>query len=593
MFLTAIHKWVLRLTSTITFLVSLFVVGLLIYRFGYPQSASSLVEISNGFGDLLLIQWFCVTFQLVFGNISTERKKSLFQTLSYISFTIVTGALFVIQFKLLAVDNFLKFLTSDWSVIFVLLLISVLELSRAVTNILGKRTNPAMIIAVSFAFVIFAGSLLLGLPNCSYDGLAYIDSLFVSASAVCVTGLTTIDISSSLTFTGQIVLLLLIQAGGLGIMTLTSFFGLFFSGGSFSNQLVVQDLINSDKMNGLLRYALRIIIVTLIVEGVGALLIYLSMVNNSALSHGDAIFFSIFHSISAFCNAGFSTLHGNLYDPVVGDISSVIWTISWLIIFGGIGFPIFNNFIRTIGLKLRNYVRVIFGKRRLVHKHLWELNTFIVVRMTAILLVCGWVFFLFVEWQGVLGEYDFWGKLSQGFLMSVTPRTAGFNGVNVSSMLPASIFMTIILMWIGGAPQSTAGGIKVTTFYLALKNILSTSGVYDRVEVKGREIPQSSIRRALGVIFASLLVISVSITIIALQEPRVDLGKIIFEVFSAIGTVGMSMGITSQLSSGSKLVLILLMFIGRVGIVSLILSFVKRNGTPRHYRLPQENILIN
>lgn len=593
MIFSQLKKWTLKLIEGTTFVVSSAVILLVVYKFGYPQTNHSHELIRKAFDALLIVQWVGITMRLVLnGSVGASATKG-FKTILYVLFSTVTLALLVLQFKLLQPDNFLKTLTSQWAVIVVSMIIAIVELSRIITTVLGKKTNPAMILAVSFAVVIFIGSLLLGLPNCAVRELSYIDSLFVSASAVCVTGLTPIDVASTLTMTGQIVLLALIQVGGLGIMTLTSFFGLFFVNGSFANQIVVKDLLSSDKMNGLLKYALRIIIVAFTVEAAGALMIYLSMIANTPMEHGEALFFSVFHAVSAFCNAGFSTLSGNLYDPAVRDITSVIWIISWLVIFGGIGFPIFNNLIQTIGHKIGNLFRKMVGMRMKVRKHLWKLNTYIVVKTTVILLAFGWGFFLIVEWNNALAQYSFFDKLAQGFLMAVTPRTAGFNGVDISTMMPASIFVTMILMWIGGAPQSTAGGIKVTTFYLALRNVLSTSPMHERIEVKGREIPQTSVRRALGVIFASLVVIAVSIVALSIIEPTIDLMKLCFEVVSAIGTVGMSNGVTPQLSTASKAIVIALMFIGRVGIVSILLTFLKNTTKTKHYKLPEENILIN
>lgn len=594
MFLGKLKKIALRLLSLTSFLVGLSVILLLVYRYGYPQTQSSNLLIVKSFDILLFIQWVSLTIRWFLSGGQADSLGKVTKSIVYTIFTAITVALFALQYGWLHSDNFLKVLTSQWAIISISLLIAILELSRVITGMLGKNTNPAMMLAISFAFMIFVGSLLLGLPNCSVGGgLNYIDSLFVAASAVCVTGLTTIDISTTLTTTGQIVLLFLIQIGGLGIMTLTSFFGLFFANGSFANQIAVRDLLSSDKMTNLLRYALKIVIVTLTVEAIGALLIYLSMVNNSTMGHGDAAFFAIFHAVSAFCNAGFSTLSGNLYDPAVRNITSVIWVISWLVIFGGIGFPIFNNLLQTFGFKIRNVIRRILGLRKRVRKHLVQLNTYIVIKTTTILLAFGWGFFLIFEWNNALAQYGFLDKLAQGFLMAVTPRTAGFNGVDIGSMLPASIFVSIILMWIGGAPQSTAGGIKVTTIYLAFRNVLSNSPTHEHIESKGREIPSSSVRRAFAVILSSLIVISIAIIVLSLLEPSIELSKIIFEVFSAIGTVGLSIGITPELGTASKIVVITLMFIGRVGVMSILMSFIKRNAKPKLYSLPEENILIN
>lgn len=593
MFKTLRH-WFSRLLSVFALILSLISLLLIVYDFGFPQSPATRLHINDYYNTLLIATWFVYTFRMLISSESPGGHARIGgRVVIYTLFTIITLSLLSVRYHILTIDNFLGLITGSWSVMVMLTLMSAIEISRAVTNLMGRRTNPAVVIAFSFATIIFIGSLLLTLPNCTHGSLSYIDSLFISTSAVCVTGLTPVDISATFTPTGFVILLILIQIGGLGIMTLTSFFGLFFTGQSFAGQLAVRDLVSSDNMTGLLRFLLRIIIVTLSVEATGALLIYLSIVGDATMVHSDALFFSIFHAISAFCNAGFSTLSGNLYDPAIRSVQGAIWVISWLIIFGSLGFPVFSNFLKIAGHRIRNTARLLIGRRAIVTPHLWQLNSFIVVRTTAILVVVGWGLLTAIEWNGALAQYSFSDKLTQGFLMAVTPRTAGFNGVNMNSMLPASLLITMVLMWIGGAPQSTAGGIKVTTFYLAMRNIVAGLGMHDRIETKGREIPSSSVRRALGVIVASVIVILTATVVMSLLEPTIDAFKLLFEVISALGTVGLSLGVTPELSTASKVIDILLMFVGRIGIVSMLAIFIKRRISAKPYSLPQENILIS
>ncbi|MEG2755591.1 MAG: potassium transporter TrkG [Mucinivorans sp.] len=587
-----IRKWLLWLIETVLFILSLSVPFLVVYEFGFPVQGWQQENIHTAYSHILVILWVVSTLKLIFKKWDTAEHSSIYRTIFYVVFTTVSLLILSLEYGILQDDSFIGFLTGRWSIITLLLTVSFGELSRGITSMLGRRTNPAVLLASSFAFIIFLGSLLLQLPEATVNGISYIDSLFVSSSAVCVTGLTPIDCSTTLTTTGYVILLMLIQVGGLGIMTITSFFGLFFmNSSSFAGQIVVSDLLSSKNMGSLMRTLLKIIIITLSVEALGALFIYLSIIDSGTImSNSEVLFFAIFHAISAFCNAGFSTLQGNLADHAIRNINGVMWVVSWLIIFGGIGFPIFSNLLHVAMHKIRNFFRELFHLRKIVRARLWSLNTYIVLRTTGVLLLLSWGAMLALEWNNTLAQYDIPGKLSQGFLMAVTPRTAGFNGVDISQMLPGSILLTMILMWIGGAPQSTAGGIKVTTFYLTLRNIFTTGSP---IEVHRREIPDSSVRRALGVITASLAIIFIATLTLTMLEPTMDILSLAFEVISAIGTVGLTVGITPHLSEASKIVIILLMFIGRIGIVGLFALFIRRNKGIKSYSYPQENILIN
>lgn len=475
-----------------------------------------------------------------------------------------------------------------------LLIVSFLELARAVSGLLTRRVNPSSILAGSFLLIILVGSGLLMLPNCTYRGISYVDSLFTATSAVCVTGLSSVSVADTFTTTGQTVILILIQIGGLGIMTITSFFSLFFMGQtSLKSQLQLGDLFSSDKMGGLGRTLVKIIAVTLSVEALGAVLLY-GVVDGlpGFETSGRTLFFSIFHSVSAFCNAGFSTLPGNLYDPAVRHLWEVPMIISWLVIFGGIGFPIFSNILSVVGRKLKNLLRFLRRRPPVRYPHQLSLNSYIVLRTTVILILGSWVYMLAAEWNHSLAEFSFVEKLSQGFLAAVTPRTAGFNGVDMNRMLPATLILTMVLMWIGGAPQSTAGGIKVTTFYLMFRNVVATLRGTSTIHVHKREIPANSVRRAFAVVGASLGILVVGVMLLVLLEPGVEVSKLAFEAVAALGTAGLSLGITPELGTGAKLVLIVMMFAGRVGIIGVLMAVVRPQPS-QPYSYPHDDILIN
>ncbi len=568
---------------------------LIIYHLGFTLSVESVVAISGAYRTLLIVIWLLVAFLYMVGR-SDDRGKERRQWLSLSAFSIFSFIVAIVFFErqgIVASDGFVGVMTSNVVVMLTLLSVSVLEISKWVTSFLGKKTSPPMLLASSFLFLIAIGSLLLMLPRSSDGTLEYIDALFLSTSAVCVTGLSPIDISETLTTTGQVVLLILIQIGGLGVMTITSFFGLFFSSSrKFSGQMVVGDLLSTSKMNELLRTLASIVIVTLSIEGIGALLLYGSVMETGAFTPSEGIFFAIFHSISAFCNGGFSTLSGNLADPVLAELNTVRWVISALLIFGGIGFPIFANFLRLAGHKISNLARRAWGVRPQIQPRIWKLNSYIVVRMTIFLLLFGWIAFMALEWNSSLSGMTLSEKLSHSFLMSATPRTAGFNSVDIARMVPASLVLTMVFMWIGGAPQSTAGGVKVTTVYLAFRNIVAALRGGE-ITARYRTIPSSSVQRAFGVILLWFTVLFISLFALTILESDLSVSALLFEVISSLSTVGLSMGITGELGVYSKAIIIVVMFIGRVGLLSVLLLFMRPHTTKgSNFKYPAEDILI-
>lgn len=599
-FLRHIQRWVLRLVGFLILLISIFAPLGVVYMFGFPQTGESLRWLEAGYQGLLILMWVALTVRVLLGDTSEDdntRLNKRNRTIligAYVALTLIAVFNLALRHRWLAADAFLDTVSAPWLIIATLLVVSGLELAKAMSGILSRRVNPSTILAGSFLLIILIGSGLLMLPNCTHHGIPYVDSLFTAASAVCVTGLNTVGTAETFTTTGQVVILILIQIGGLGVMTITSFFALFFMGQtSLKSQLQLGDLLSSNKMGGLGKTLIKIIAVTLSIEAFGALLLYGVVEGESGFtSGGHTLFFSIFHSVSAFCNAGFSTLPGNLYDPAVRHLWGVPAIISWLIIFGGIGFPIFSNFLSIVGRAVRNTVRWLARRPLERRPRQWSLNSYIVLKTTAVLLVGTWAYMLVAEWNHSLSEFSFMGKLSQGFLAAVTPRTAGFSGVDMHRMLPTTLILTTVLMWIGGAPQSTAGGVKVTTFYLAVRNVVSTVRGNRSIEVHKREIPAGSVRRAFAVIGVSLGILVVAITLLTFLEPGMSVSSLAFEAVSALGTVGLGLGTTAELGTASKVVIVALMFVGRVGIMGMIMAMVKPQ-PPKPYSYPQEDILIN
>ena len=472
---------------------------------------------------------------------------------------------------------------------------SALTLSYGIMRSIGRRTNPSLLLSGSFLVFIFIGSLLLMLPNSTYAGIDYIDALFVSTSAVCITGLTPVDISVHFTPMGIAILAILIQIGGLGVMTFTSFFALFFSGNtSIYNQLLLRDMIYSKSMNALVPTLLYILGFTIVVELIGAFFIYLSIAGTLGPTPNDEIVFALFHSLSSFCNAGFSTLPDGMANPLLlhGNIS-IYWITSLLIIAGSIGFPILVNFKDAVFGYLRRRWRRLRHRSvgsRIVHSY--NMNTKIVLVTFFALFVAGAVGFGLLENDNSLRGMSAIEKITQSVFNSATPRSAGFSSVNPAGFLNVTIVMVLFLMWIGGASQSTGGGIKVNTFAAIILNLRSIITGRHKVVAFKRTIATFSIRRANAVVALSILSYTFYSVTLLILEPEIPARALLFEASSALFTVGSSLGATSQLGAASEALLCTAMFLGRVGMISLLAGIAGRHHDST-VSFPADSIIIN
>ena len=531
------------------------------------------------------------------------KRKSAFSFLGWIINGLLMLTLIPIIVEFFKIDHnigLISILGNREAHLLILFLIALIELSNTVITSMGRKTNPALAMAVSFMFIILAGSGLLLMPRCIQPGvhLSWIDSLFTATSAVCVTGLTTIDVPSTFTSFGQMVIIMLIQVGGLGIMTITSFFALFFmSNTSIYSQMLVRDMVSSKSLASLWSTLLNIFGFTAALELAGAVCIFLNIHGTIGLDLRHELFFSVFHSVSAFCNAGFSNYPDGMSAPelMVGGHCWLYVILSLLIILGGIGYPVLVNMKAVVTKRARLIWRWLRGRRyaSLSIPNLYDLNTKIVLKTTAVLIVSGTVLIAFFEWDNTFAGMQTHEKLTQAFFNAVSPRTAGFISVNLNSMCLQSIFIYTLLMWIGGASQSTAGGVKVNAFAVAILNIRSILRGSDRVEFAGREVSTDSIRRANAAVIVSVVVLSFFVFLVTLTDPDLPLKAIAFECVSAFATVGSSLGITSQLQDASKVLLVVLMFIGRVGVVTLAQGLLKQYKNQNYYKLPQDNITIS
>jgi trk system potassium uptake protein len=465
-----------------------------------------------------------------------------------------------------------------------------LRLLILVRHIYDIYFNPAIVFVGSFVILALTGAFLLMLPSATNEGISFTNAIFTATSAVCVTGLAVVDTGKDFTVIGQSIILVLIQLGGIGILTFTSFFAFFFRGGSsFKEGLNTKDFIATEGLKDVFRAALNVVVFTIGVEIVGAIFIYSSILNNNGIT--NKFFFSIFHSISAFCNAGFSILSAGLYDENIRYHYFFQWIIMILIIFGGLGHNIVFNFYQY----LKTYVLEFFNSKG-VHKdvRIITLNTKIVIYTTIILLVSGWIFLFISEYNNTLLAHNtMFGKITNAAFSSVTPRTAGFNVIDFTQMTVPSLLFIIFLMWIGASPASTGGGVKTSTFALATLNIFAIARGKNRIQLFGRRITSESTSRAFAILCISLIIIGTSIMALLILEPKdTPLLTVAFECFSAYSTVGLSLNFTPTLSEPSKYVIIATMFIGRIGMLNLMIGLL-RQINHQFYEYPRENILIN
>ncbi len=571
-----------RVLRHLPFLFTLLGVLAVFYDFGFNQSDEIQQFLDLYYILLLSIQCIFLVLRYFFFHHKKALKVAVFDVFLSILLVLTLPAL-------LKVYEFQLFTTQLW-LTFVFLVIFIRELSAERIEFKRRYVNPAQLFMFSFMAVILVGAYALMFPNATIHGISFIDALFTSASAVCVTGLTVVDTGTFFTPMGQTTIMILIQLGGLGIMTFTSYFSYFFTGqSSYENQLLIQEMTSSDKISDVFSTLKRVIVLTFTIEIIGAFFIYFSLNPTVLPGFGDRVFFSIFHSVSGFCNAGFSTLTNNFYELDYRFNYPLHLTLAFLIIIGGIGFPIMFNFAKYLKHVFRHR---IFKKNHIHSPWIININTRIVLITTLILLVVGTVLIFIFEYDNTLAEHGLFGKVVTAFFGSVTPRTAGFSSVDYTQVHMSTILLLYVLMLIGASPASTGGGIKTSTFAISVMNAFALARGKDRIECYGREISDSSLRRAYSQIFLSLFAILLSVFLVTYFDPALDFKSVVFECISAFGTVGLSLGITAKLSAASKLIITITMFVGRISLLTILASFLKQVKFQK-YKYPTEDITIN
>jgi trk system potassium uptake protein len=419
---------------------------------------------------------------------------------------------------------------------------------------------------------------LLALPISSNPGksVTFINALFMATSATCVTGLSTLSLSDHFSGFGQMIILILIQIGGLGFMTLSTSLALFMGKSlGVREQVMMQGMLDSSSSQELLNLIINIVRFTFLIEFIGAIVLTFGFYLED-YEIGQALYYGFFHSISAFCNAGFALFNNSLEDFRFSPMITL--SISALIILGGLGFVVIQELIDAFKNKKR-YVDL-------------SLHSKIVITTNFLLLAFAGTYLFFGEFLHAFADYTLWQKVQVSIFQSVTIRTAGFNTVPLLELHPHSIYMMLLLMFIGASPGSTGGGVKTTTFAILVQSVKATLTNNNRVEMFERTIPNVIVVRCIAIFIISLITVSTGLLVMMRLETGKDFLSLMFETISAFATAGLSLGITAELSPLGKIIMSMLMFIGRVGPLTLILAVGQHVSSGDRVRYPDSKILI-
>ena len=437
--------------------------------------------------------------------------------------------------------------------------------------------SPYITILMSFFIVILIGGGILSLPfvTLSGKGTNLIEGIFTATSAVCVTGLTVNDVSTTYNLIGKTIILVLIQLGGIGLITFSSLLILLISKEiSYYTKKIVQEDINAETVFNIQKYVKKVIITVLLIELTGAALLFFEFIKKFKFL--KAIYYSVFHSVSAFCNAGFSLFSDNL-ESFKGSII-INTVIPILIIVGGLGFSTIINVYKYLRKKDKRIT----------------ITSKITLKVTLGFVILG-AFFIFIFEHAnmkTIGNYTFIEKIGAVFFQSVTTRTAGFNTMSLAGMKEITALLFIFFMFIGASPGSTGGGVKTTTFGLIVLGVITIIKNEEYIEYNGRKISWTNFNRAISIVFISVCYIVIILFLLILLEPDINVMNLLFELVSAFGTVGVTRNLTPYLGNMSKILLIVTMFIGRVGPLTIVSALSLKKIKSGKYKYPEENILI-
>lgn len=443
-----------------------------------------------------------------------------------------------------------------------------------------KNLSPFKILAIGFATVILTGGILLSLPISSVSGqyTSLLDTIFTATSAVCVTGLVVLDTGTYWSVFGQWIILILIEIGGLGFMALSTIFALLLGKRiSLRERLVMQEAYNTFSLQGVISHVRYMLFFTLAVQGGAALILMTQFIPLYGI--GTGIYYGIFHAISAFNNAGFDLLGNFTSVTVLNTNKVVLMTLGTLINIGGLGYLVWREIISSIRSKkkLKNF----------------SLHSKVVLTISLTLVLFGSLIFLIFEWNNpaTMQGMRFSDKIVNSYFSATTPRTAGFNSISNSEMSPAGKLLTMAYMFIGGSPGSTAGGVKTTTLGIVIFTLISVLKGREDVEVYHKKLSQSTVYRAVAVFLLGISIVVMGVMVLSIAEVGATFEVILYEVLSAFGTVGLSQGITPSLTAVSKVTLALIMYMGRVGPLTVMLALAGKQ-SKANVKYPEGKLLI-
>ena len=544
---------------------------MMIYRFGFNHSQENiqLLNFISRFFYIVFIFNFIIKYLLSKDKIQYLTNNAfegilillvVYDGISYFMFGHPILEKLLIK---LGVENY-RSIYHFFIQFFLLLFVSV-ELVKSINSVYTSKLKPTTLFILSFVLLILGGGFLLTLPGCNYTGqwLNFVDAVFTSSSASCVTGLVVVNTATFFNIKGQIIIILLIQLGGIGILTFASFFASFVKKGiGIKHQIAMNELLDAENFSGSYFLIKRILVMTFIIEALGAIGIYMLWGDYQFGSTGEKIYASVFHSISAFCNAGFSTLEYNFETPLATELYMMHIFVGVLIFFGGLGFPVIRDIFSPVQLR-----------DRLMHPWKeWKLSSKVAVYTSISLIVLGMAAFYFFYADEKYADKSPIALIAITFFQSVNLRTSGFNSINLENLPNILLLISIFQMFIGASSASTGGGIKTSTFIVMMVAVIGTIRGKKEVSLSNRTIAIELIYKAFAVVIFSGLFVLLVTTLLTFYEPGIAPLRLAYEAVSAFATVGLSTGITPGLTDASKILLTFTMFVGRVGIVTLAYS---------------------
>lgn len=575
----------MKALSLIASLTSLLVLA---YYYGFPHTPERERIIIGGFQGIFSIYILSFSLRLLFTLHRFDFiRHNWFEGLLMVLmlYDIVSLYLFGVPvlnntFRRLGFENFtLVYLVF---IQFYLLLFVGIDAVKVSVYLSRLKIKTPAVFGLSFIILIFIGALLLMMPEMTTieGSMGFLDALFTSVSASCVTGLIVVDTATFFSFKGHLVIMILFQIGGIGIITFALFFALFLrNGAGIQSQNTLKEMLNTANLVASKDLLKQVIGLTFFIEAIGAFLIYTLI--GDVVKGADRVFYSIFHSISAFCNAGFSLFSNGLYQDVLREKYYLHIVVAAIIFFGSLGFPAIQD---VFGIKaLRERMRYPWKD--------WRLSTKISLYSSVGLIFIGAVLYFFLEQENTLKGVSNFGQVTASIFQSVTTRTAGFNSVDFGQLAAPTLIMMVLFMFIGASSASTGGGIKTSTFIVIFLSAFATIRNRKQIEIYGRTLSTELLNRALTIFLFAASYIFIASFILSITDSDKDPLKILFETVSAFCTVGLSTGITADFSTIGKVILMISMYLGRVGILTLIVALSTATRT-KNYTYPNAHLMI-